>query len=480
MGKISGIIDDLGGKLVKEFGEKYGDDVVRNATRRFVSSNRGLMGRISKSGATDDIIKDVSSGLDDFIKKDKNAIMDSIGIGKVKSFGYSDNFVNSARKDFNEGVRLFNEDEVIKNTSRSIPTPANTSTFNASTEDIVRYRRQNPGVSVQDAKDALYSKQWEEAEENVLQGYDAGYNSAPTRMREAQETATRQQQKEEQWITDHANNPQQRARTTEEQNQLKDQIRQRLDNVKENGPVSLYSSGPGQTMVPSSDMLNQYIDNGVPLTEHQQMIAKARAYQGQGMSFREAYKEASSYRTGEYSQPFSESRQAFEDELKSIQDIDPHFTRQQLINERIADSQADVVKRRAEQTQTRVNTKTDADIEAEYNRMKNEGGYTYLDDTGASQAAAANEGPTGGSSNGPTNDAVKQAEEIKKTQTKYSGGSFSDALKNGQLGEWSSYNRIPQKAVGIGATAYLVSRMANKKGQQSNAELYGQASPYGG
>lgn len=38
--------------------------------------------------------------------------------------------------------------------------------------------------------------------------------------------------------------------------------------------------------------------------------------------------------------------------------------------------------------------------------------------------------------------------------------------------------RVPQKAAfGVG-TAYLVSAMANRKGQQSNAELYGQRTPY--
>ena len=37
-----------------------------------------------------------------------------------------------------------------------------------------------------------------------------------------------------------------------------------------------------------------------------------------------------------------------------------------------------------------------------------------------------------------------------------------------------AYHKVPQKAVGIGGTAWLVSRLDSNKGQQSNAQLYGQ------
>lgn len=40
-------------------------------------------------------------------------------------------------------------------------------------------------------------------------------------------------------------------------------------------------------------------------------------------------------------------------------------------------------------------------------------------------------------------------------------------------------NKIPQAAIGLGTTAWLVSAMSSRKGQQSNAELYGQQAPYG-
>lgn len=41
------------------------------------------------------------------------------------------------------------------------------------------------------------------------------------------------------------------------------------------------------------------------------------------------------------------------------------------------------------------------------------------------------------------------------------------------------YHKVPQAAAGIGATAWLVSKMSNSRGQMSNSQLYGQSSPYG-
>ena len=35
-------------------------------------------------------------------------------------------------------------------------------------------------------------------------------------------------------------------------------------------------------------------------------------------------------------------------------------------------------------------------------------------------------------------------------------------------------NKVPQKGAAIGGTAWLVSSLSNRRGQQSNAELYGQ------
>lgn len=57
-----------------------------------------------------------------------------------------------------------------------------------------------------------------------------------------------------------------------------------------------------------------------------------------------------------------------------------------------------------------------------------------------------------------------------------------DAIKgvNGEdfkTSDWLGYHKVPQKAVGVGGTAWLVSKMASTKGEQSNAQLYGQA-PY--
>lgn len=46
-------------------------------------------------------------------------------------------------------------------------------------------------------------------------------------------------------------------------------------------------------------------------------------------------------------------------------------------------------------------------------------------------------------------------------------------------GENMGYYKVPQKVAGIGGTAFLVSSMSHSKGSQSNAELYGQQSPYG-
>ncbi len=40
--------------------------------------------------------------------------------------------------------------------------------------------------------------------------------------------------------------------------------------------------------------------------------------------------------------------------------------------------------------------------------------------------------------------------------------------------------KLPHKAAGALATVFLVSNMNSSKGQQSNAELYGQAPPYSG
>jgi hypothetical protein len=47
------------------------------------------------------------------------------------------------------------------------------------------------------------------------------------------------------------------------------------------------------------------------------------------------------------------------------------------------------------------------------------------------------------------------------------------------FGENMGYYKVPQKAAVVGTTAWLISSMSSSKGQQSNAQLYGQQSPYG-
>ena len=40
------------------------------------------------------------------------------------------------------------------------------------------------------------------------------------------------------------------------------------------------------------------------------------------------------------------------------------------------------------------------------------------------------------------------------------------------------YHKVPQAAAAVGATAWLVSKMADSKGQMSNSQLYGQQQSY--
>lgn len=55
---------------------------------------------------------------------------------------------------------------------------------------------------------------------------------------------------------------------------------------------------------------------------------------------------------------------------------------------------------------------------------------------------------------------------------------FQKKVDNPSFSEKMGAHKVPQKAAaGVGA-AWMVSRMSDNKGQQSNAELYGQQTPY--
>jgi hypothetical protein len=61
----------------------------------------------------------------------------------------------------------------------------------------------------------------------------------------------------------------------------------------------------------------------------------------------------------------------------------------------------------------------------------------------------------------------------------YIKNKYNESIKNGpnMVDKMWGY-KIPQKTLGVGTTAFLVSSMFSKRGQQSNAELYGQQTPY--
>jgi hypothetical protein len=60
----------------------------------------------------------------------------------------------------------------------------------------------------------------------------------------------------------------------------------------------------------------------------------------------------------------------------------------------------------------------------------------------------------------------------------YYGNQKNRLSTNGTINDRLEYYQVPKIVAGGGATAFLVSKMAGKKGELSNAELYGQQSPY--
>jgi hypothetical protein len=62
----------------------------------------------------------------------------------------------------------------------------------------------------------------------------------------------------------------------------------------------------------------------------------------------------------------------------------------------------------------------------------------------------------------------------------YEANQLAGIKKNATLGDKMIYNQVPQKVAAVGGAAWIVSAMAESKGQMSNSQLYGQSAPYGG
>lgn len=118
------------------------------------------------------------------------------------------------------------------------------------------------------------------------------------------------------------------------------------------------------------------------------------------------------------------------------------------------------------------------DFSSQYNYIKNRQGQNYDYDNimkGHTDAAGAHDQIS--KLTGKSMDEVgNMSQDSLKAEL---GAALHRRASNATIGDKMGYHKVPQTAVGVGATAFLISKMADSKGQMSNSQLYGQASPYG-
>lgn len=71
-------------------------------------------------------------------------------------------------------------------------------------------------------------------------------------------------------------------------------------------------------------------------------------------------------------------------------------------------------------------------------------------------------------------DNVHSAEKVEALLTKNVG----ERLSKAGVRDFAGVHKVPQRGAALVGTAFLVNNMSQRKGQQSNSELYGQSAPY--